>query len=112
MPKPIPWMTQEYKDSLARLSRPPRTEEVVVYRTGETPPEPKPARRAKYPWDEWMDGEWHDIQEGRDFHVPLESFRAQLYIKAARANMQVQTMVVSRREGILTFCFMDEPPGT
>jgi hypothetical protein len=59
----------------------------------------------RYPWQIWADGDWHDIEEGTDFEMPVERFRTQLYNYARRHNMQVETMVTDRDRGILTFCF-------
>jgi len=83
--------------------------------SAESEPAARPvARRGKsrYPWSEWMDGDWHEVQRGVDFDQPAESFRSYLYNYAARHDMQVMTQIVSRKEDILAFCFIDQAPGT
>ncbi len=68
--------------------------------------------KSRYPWAEWVDGDWHEVQRGVDYEQPTESFRAYLYNYAARHDMQVMTQIVSRKEDILAFCFIDQAPGT
>jgi hypothetical protein len=119
MPKNVPWLNPE---DLARMGENLKAQAEVTKaalreRAEETLREeernkPKGGRKAKYPWDKWMDGDWHTVKRGVDFLQPLESFRSMLYGHAARKDMQVMTQIVSRQHGTLEFCFIDEPPGT
>ena len=73
-------------------------------------PSGRVGRRRKYPWDAWKDGEWHVLTRGEDFDIPLENFRNSVYMHATRCDMQVMTEIVSREDGTLAICFIDEAP--
>lgn len=45
-----------------------------------------PHGNAKYPWELWMNGEWHKAKRGRHFHVETESFRKSLGSRATAEN--------------------------
>ena len=32
-----------------------------------------------YPWDKWLNGNWHLLVEGVDYHIPTVRFRNQTY---------------------------------
>lgn len=35
----------------------------------------RPGRPSKYPWEEWLDGRWWEIQKGVDFDRSVASMR-------------------------------------
>lgn len=117
MEKSVPWLTEEQLVALSNGPKRDHSVPVVVKRVhydanGEVIPEsePRTGRRRKYPWDEWKDGEWHTLTKGEDFDIPLEHFRSACYMHAVRYNMQVMTELVSREDGMIALCFIDEPP--
>lgn len=63
---------------------------------------------AKYPWDEWADGEVHCITRGKDFVIETHAMRWRL-LKHARAwGLDVVTWRRPRGGDILWFMFIDE----
>ncbi|GAA2141530.1 hypothetical protein GCM10009760_25790 [Kitasatospora kazusensis] len=53
---------------------------------------PIPAQRAgtaRYPWDEWLDGQTRIIVRGEDFHVPPTSLRALIYTRARCSGLRI-----------------------
>lgn len=50
---------------------------------------------AKYPWDEWLDGQIWKLVRGEDFTVAIEQFRNHVY-SAARARGR---WVTTRKDG-------------
>jgi len=37
-----------------------------------------------YPWNEWLDGGWWLIEEGKDYHIKTKSMRKLIYDKRKR----------------------------
>ncbi len=52
---------------------------------------PTNTRGARYPWDEWLDGDIWALETGKDFGMNAENFRAQVYIAAKNRGMTVTT---------------------
>ena len=40
-----------------------------------------PNRRSVYNWHKWLDGNWHQVISGVDYHCTNQSFRNLLYLK-------------------------------
>jgi len=40
-----------------------------------------PHSRSIYNWDEWLDGNWHQIMSGVDYHCTNSSFRNLVYLR-------------------------------
>lgn len=51
--------------------------------------------RARYPWDEWLDGSAWRISRGVDFDCPVNSMASIIYQRAARGGL---TVVVRQRD--------------
>jgi hypothetical protein len=49
--------------------------------------------RAKYPWTEWMNGNWWTVKQDEDFAISAANFRTSLYVKARAHNMTVSTTI-------------------
>lgn len=43
----------------------------------------------RYPWDEWLDGQFRVAVRGQDFESDLKAFRSALYAAASRRNLSV-----------------------
>lgn len=57
--------------------------------------------RARFPWDEWMDGQIYEAVEGKDFHSPPNSFTAQLRKKAEVAEKKVKYSIQNTEKPVL-----------
>ena len=64
----------------------------------------KKGRKAKYPWDQWMDGKEHVVRFGEDFDCQPNSF-AMLVRYHARQASRVIEMSVDLEEGRVSFVF-------
>ncbi len=51
-------------------------------------------RTAKYPWDEWLNGEIWQLLEGVDFQPKAHSFRVQVHHKAQTVGKTVRTQQI------------------
>ena len=51
---------------------------------------PDTRRAEMYNWREWLDGEAHLLQEGEDFEVSYDSFRASAHQAAKRHHLKVK----------------------
>ena len=51
---------------------------------------PDTSRAEMYNWREWLDGEAHLLQEGEDFQVSYDSFRASAHQAAKRYHLKVK----------------------
>lgn len=56
---------------------------------------------ARYPWDEWLDGQIWQIVAGEDYECSTESMRVQVYGAAKRLGTKATTRVTSNPEGLL-----------
>lgn len=50
-------------------------------------------RPAKYPWEEWTDGQSRRLHRGGDFDATLESFRTMVHRKARDMGMRAHTKI-------------------
>lgn len=57
----------------------------------------------KYPWDKWMNGKVHEIQEGEDFSCSFQAMRVALHRAAGRRGGVCA--VRKRGPGVLQFQF-------
>lgn len=46
-----------------------------------------------YPWEEWADGAWWEIEEGEDYTCKAESFRTAAYKWGRRNGYHVETQL-------------------
>jgi hypothetical protein len=55
--------------------------------------------RAKYPWEEWMDGSMWEIEQGVDFSVdiPVVNFVNGMHAKARKKGKRVRTHVAGKK---------------
>lgn len=53
-----------------------------------------PPRNKKHPWGVWLDGNWHEIEAGKDFNVPIKNMRIQVLTYCRNNGIQVQTRVL------------------
>ena len=45
----------------------------------------------RYPWDEWLDGEWWLVTKDVDFHVTMKTFENTIYrIKRKRGRIKLR----------------------
>jgi hypothetical protein len=49
------------------------------------------APRFQYPWNKYLDGQWHLLVKGEDFHVDIEHFRSAVLREASSRKKQVET---------------------
>jgi hypothetical protein len=63
----------------------------------------KPRRR--YPWDEWLNGEVWQVQQGEDFDCTMASFYTLLWVTAKTRGGKART---TRDGNTLTFQFVKE----
>lgn len=47
--------------------------------------------RAKYPWDDWFDGEVHVLYRGEDYHVAPHHFQDRVHHESYRRNIAIST---------------------
>lgn len=52
-----------------------------------------PTTRARFPWDEWTNGEMYQAVQGDDFQCGPHSFTAQLRAKGEKISKPVKTRV-------------------
>jgi len=69
----------------------PQSNEVVSKGVNEGPKATKPGPKAKYPWDVWTDGNYHTLQQGKDFPQSTETFRVMCYNHARKVKLKVWT---------------------
>lgn len=50
-----------------------------------------PPRNQKYPWKCWLDGEWHEIEHGKDFQVPINNMRISMLTYARNNGFVIET---------------------
>jgi len=53
-----------------------------------------------YPWNEWLDGGWWLIEEGKDYHIKTKSMRKLIYDKRKRWGGHMITHPYYLNEGI------------
>ncbi len=56
-------------------------------------------RPQKYPWQEWLNGQEHEIIIGKDIECSLTTFRANLWKHAQRAKVRTITRCETRKTG-------------
>jgi hypothetical protein len=56
-------------------------------------PAARRGRPARYPWDEWLDGQARELEHGQDFTIDRESFRKSAQIIARRRGLTLKTSV-------------------
>lgn len=54
-------------------------------------PAKPPAAQKDHPWQQWMDGEEHELERGIDFPGQFEAFRNRFFAKARESGMEVRT---------------------
>ena len=47
-----------------------------------------PGRPCKYPWQEWLDGQWRSLVCGVHFTCSVNTFRSVYYAQATRSGLQ------------------------
>jgi hypothetical protein len=47
-------------------------------------------RPPAYPWEEWMDGQIHTVEYGKDFTCQPNSLINQLYVKSRQESLKVK----------------------
>jgi hypothetical protein len=60
---------------------------------------PKPVRRAKYPWDQWLDGSVWELQAGEDYDTTTASMRASASRAAKELGRDIKTQIVRGEDG-------------
>lgn len=60
----------------------------------ETDLAPKPSRRNRYPWAEWLDGSTWLLKSGEDFTVAAETMRVMVYQNAKKRDLKAATELV------------------
>lgn len=50
-----------------------------------------PPRNQKYPWKRWLNGEWHEIEHGKDFQVPITNMRISILTYARNNGLVIET---------------------
>lgn len=53
--------------------------------------------RPTYPWDEWMDGNAWQIEQGTDFLPEPRNFVAAMHMKAKKKGMKLKTTVDGKK---------------
>jgi len=61
----------------------------------------------KYPWEDWMDGDVHEVVDGVDYDCARSSFCTMLRHKANDAYTKVS--IENRLGGNIRFMFGDDP---
>lgn len=62
-------------------------------------------RGARYPWDEWANGQvWH-ITKGTDFTCGIETMVHNIHRTAKRLNLGIRTHL-KRNQGVIVFQFL------
>lgn len=51
----------------------------------------KPGPRPKYPWHQWMDGEWWHLTMGADYETSTRSFRSVAHSHGVRHGYRLHT---------------------
>jgi hypothetical protein len=60
---------------------------------------------ARYPWDEWFDGQMWKLRRGEDFDVMPSAFRSAISMAASRRRVKVTTRI---REDVVFLQRLDE----
>ena len=119
-------MPQEWKAALEA-----EAQEIAARQTSQTPAEQEPeqvqvrpdhrqaqryasgskvGRKQQYPWELWLDGDWHQAEHGLDFECKPASFRSYLYNYALNNGYTVETMVLTQKP-VVAFEFKFTPVG-
>ena len=48
-----------------------------------------------YPWDEWLNGKWWLLKEGKDYHSSTEGFRQRIYRKQKKWG-RIRTRIIGK----------------
>ena len=83
---------EEARKAAERYLNPPRASTPASPEASE--PASKEARKSKYPWDLWMDGEYHEVIRGEDFEMPIPKFQTLLHRKAGDKDLKVKSETV------------------
>lgn len=51
----------------------------------------KPQRTAKYPYDDWFNGQVWKLKQGVDFDITAKNMQINLYAAASRYDLKLQT---------------------
>jgi hypothetical protein len=60
---------------------------------------PDAPSQARYPWDEWLDGDVWELTAGVDFNGKPESLRSVADVQAKKRGGRVQARLIRSRDG-------------
>jgi hypothetical protein len=72
---------------------------------------PEPARRSRYPWDEWLDGRVWRLRQGQDFEANPKTIRSRLQQNARKRGGRARTLEQHEGETVYVIVQFRRPNG-